>query len=58
MQADSSKTSMGQEFLKTLRGEGLKGFYRGIFPNFFKVIPSASISYLVYEAMKKNLALD
>lgn len=49
---------MSQEFLKTLRGEGLRGFYRGIFPNLFKVIPSASISYLVYEAMKKSLALD
>ncbi|KAF8051877.1 hypothetical protein N665_1658s0013 [Sinapis alba] len=58
MQADSSKTSMRQEFLKTLKGEGVRGFYRGIFPNLFKVIPSASISYLVYEAMKKNLALD
>uniref|UniRef100_A0A1J3CQ52 Calcium-binding mitochondrial carrier protein SCaMC-1 n=1 Tax=Noccaea caerulescens TaxID=107243 RepID=A0A1J3CQ52_NOCCA len=58
MQADSSKTTMSQEFLKTLRGEGLRGFYRGIFPNLFKVIPSASISYLVYEAMKKSLALD
>lgn len=58
MQADSSKTSMSQEFMKTLKGEGVRGFYRGIFPNLFKVIPSASISYLVYEAMKKNLALD
>ncbi|KAL0721180.1 hypothetical protein Bca4012_035779 [Brassica carinata] len=58
MQADSSKTSMSQEFLKTLKGEGVRGFYRGIFPNLFKVIPSASISYLVYEATKKNLSLD
>ncbi|CAN8277408.1 unnamed protein product [Cochlearia groenlandica] len=58
MQADSTKTRMSQEFMNTLRGEGLRGFYRGILPNLFKVIPSASISYLVYESMKKNLSLN
>ncbi|KAH0936638.1 hypothetical protein HID58_004099 [Brassica napus] len=58
MQADSSETTMRQEFMKTMRGEGLRGFYRGLLPNLLKVVPAASITYIVYEAMKKNMALD
>ncbi|MCL7023820.1 hypothetical protein MKW94_007334 [Papaver nudicaule] len=45
-------------FLKTYQHEGIRGFYKGIFPNMLKVVPSASITYLVYESMKKNLELD
>lgn len=45
-------------FLKTYKHEGVRGFYKGIFPNMLKVVPSASITYLVYESMKKNLELD
>lgn len=45
-------------FLKTYKHEGIRGFYKGIFPNMLKVVPSASITYLVYESMKKNLELD
>ncbi|KAF2535987.1 hypothetical protein F2Q68_00023125 [Brassica cretica] len=58
MQADSSETTMKQEFMKTMRGEGVRGFYRGLLPNLLKVVPVASITYIVYEAMKKNMALD
>lgn len=58
MQADSSETTMKQEFMKTMRGEGVRGFYRGLLPNLLKVVPAASITYIVYEAMKKNMALD
>nr|VDD34369.1 unnamed protein product [Brassica oleracea] len=58
MQADSSETTMKQEFIKTMRGEGVRGFYRGLLPNLLKVVPVASITYIVYEAMKKNMALD
>lgn len=49
---------MSDVFWKTLKCEGFRGFYRGIFPNMLKVVPSASITYMVYEAMKKSLALD
>ncbi|RID42637.1 hypothetical protein BRARA_J02508 [Brassica rapa] len=58
MQADSSETTMKQEFMNTMRGEGVRGFYRGLLPNLLKVVPAASITYIVYEAMKKNMALD
>ncbi|XP_010546111.1 PREDICTED: calcium-binding mitochondrial carrier protein SCaMC-2-B isoform X2 [Tarenaya hassleriana] len=57
MQADSANTKMREEFMKTLRGEGLRGFYRGLLPNLLKVVPAASITYIVYEAMKKHMDL-
>ncbi len=35
--------------------EGIVGFYRGLIPNMLKVIPAASISYLVYETAIKAI---
>lgn len=35
--------------------EGAKGFYKGILPNFMKSVPAISISYVVFENMKKKL---
>ncbi|XP_039269308.2 mitochondrial adenyl nucleotide antiporter SLC25A24-B-like [Styela clava] len=37
--------------------EGFAGFYRGIGPNFLKVAPAVSISYVVYENMKQELGI-
>lgn len=37
--------------------EGFFGLYRGIAPNFMKVLPAVSISYVVYEKMKENLGI-
>ncbi|XP_073015371.1 calcium-dependent mitochondrial ATP-magnesium/phosphate carrier protein 2-like [Primulina eburnea] len=54
----AADSSMSGVFLRTYRVEGFRGFYKGIFPNLLKVVPSASITYLVYEAMKKSLDLD
>jgi solute carrier family 25 (mitochondrial phosphate transporter), member 23/24/25/41 len=45
-------------FRKTLQSEGISAFYKGLIPNLLKVMPAASITYLVYETMKKNLSLD
>ncbi|GMH06898.1 hypothetical protein Nepgr_008738 [Nepenthes gracilis] len=60
MQAQRSHTgiSMLDVFWRTFQHEGYRGFYKGLFPNLLKVIPSASITYLVYETMKKRLDLD
>ncbi|XVE56481.1 hypothetical protein DITRI_Ditri04bG0013700 [Diplodiscus trichospermus] len=63
MQAQSSNSEaaykgMSDVFLRTVRNEGYRGFYKGLFPNLLKVVPAASITYLVYEAMKKSLELD
>ncbi|RYR54173.1 hypothetical protein Ahy_A06g029427 [Arachis hypogaea] len=58
MQAQSTYSGMGDVFRKTMKHEGFRGFYKGIFPNLLKVVPSASITYLVYESMKKGLDLE
>lgn len=49
---------MSDVFWRTLQHEGFSGFYKGLFPNLLKVVPSASITYVVYETMKKSLSLD
>ncbi|XP_065872194.1 calcium-dependent mitochondrial ATP-magnesium/phosphate carrier protein 2-like [Euphorbia lathyris] len=62
LQAQNSKEAgaykgMKDVFWRTLEKEGCRGFYKGLFPNLLKVVPAASITYLVYEAMKKSLDL-
>uniref|UniRef100_A0A8D0HEK3 Solute carrier family 25 member 24 n=1 Tax=Sphenodon punctatus TaxID=8508 RepID=A0A8D0HEK3_SPHPU len=44
-------------FQRIVANEGLLGLYRGIAPNFMKVLPAVSISYVVYEKMKQNLGI-
>ncbi|XP_043833086.1 calcium-binding mitochondrial carrier protein SCaMC-3 isoform X3 [Dromiciops gliroides] len=44
-------------FRHILSREGVWGLYRGIAPNFMKVIPAVSISYVVYENMKQALGV-
>lgn len=36
-------------FKSIWKNEGIPGLYRGIAPNFLKVAPAVSISYVVYE---------
>lgn len=62
MQAQRSNSNtaykgMRDVFRKTFEHEGFRGFYKGIFPNLLKVVPSASITYILYETMKKGLEL-
>lgn len=42
---------------KTIKAEGVRGFYKGITPNLLKVAPAVSISYVVYENAKRALGL-
>ncbi|KAH7887680.1 mitochondrial carrier [Phlebopus sp. FC_14] len=42
--------------MKTYQRDGWRGFYRGLFPTLAKVVPSVSISYLVYEHSKRRYA--
>uniref|UniRef100_H9G454 Solute carrier family 25 member 24 n=1 Tax=Anolis carolinensis TaxID=28377 RepID=H9G454_ANOCA len=44
-------------FQRIIAQEGPLGLYRGIAPNFMKVLPAVSISYVVYEKMKENLGI-
>lgn len=50
--------SMSTLFKHILRTEGALGLYRGLAPNFMKVIPSVSISYVVYEYLKNTLGVQ
>lgn len=45
-------------FKHILKTEGAFGLYRGLAPNFMKVIPAVSISYVVYENLKMTLGVD
>ncbi|XP_050382746.1 calcium-dependent mitochondrial ATP-magnesium/phosphate carrier protein 2-like isoform X1 [Argentina anserina] len=54
---DSAYEGMADVFRRTFQHEGFRGLYKGIFPNLLKVVPSASITYMVYESMKKSLDL-
>ncbi|KAF2072773.1 hypothetical protein CYY_005919 [Polysphondylium violaceum] len=45
-------------FRKIIRDEGVRGLYNGMIPCYLKVIPAISISFCVYEVMKKILRID
>ena len=45
-------------FKHIVRTEGFRGLYRGIIPNFCKVAPAVSISYVVYERMRTHLGVE
>lgn len=49
---------MTNVFRKILKTEGLSGLYRGITPNFIKVLPAVSISYVVYEYSSRALGVN
>ncbi|XP_068130223.1 mitochondrial adenyl nucleotide antiporter SLC25A23-like isoform X2 [Hyperolius riggenbachi] len=53
----SPQLSMVALFRYIVAREGVLGLYRGIAPNFMKVIPAVSISYVVYENMKRVLGV-
>ncbi|KAL7668982.1 hypothetical protein ACOME3_009658 [Neoechinorhynchus agilis] len=56
LQAQVNKEmTMSKMFAHIWRQQGLVGFYKGIVPNACKVLPAVSISYIVYETMKKSL---
>ena len=40
-----------------LQEDGVRGLYRGLAPNFLKVAPAVSISYVVYEHMRMSLGV-
>lgn len=39
-----------------IRNEGLRGLYRGILPEYYKVVPSVGIVFMTYEILKSFLA--
>uniref|UniRef100_A0A8C5E1N3 Calcium-binding mitochondrial carrier protein SCaMC-2-A-like n=1 Tax=Gouania willdenowi TaxID=441366 RepID=A0A8C5E1N3_GOUWI len=53
----SNHVTMSGLFRHIVHTEGLTGLYRGLAPNFLKVIPAVSISYVVYERIKTQLGV-
>lgn len=43
-------------FKHIIRTEGLRGLYRGIMPEYYKVVPSVGIVFMTYETLKKLLS--
>ena len=50
--------TMSTMFKKIIREEGFQGLYRGITPNFIKVLPAVSISYISYELISQKLGIN
>jgi len=58
LQASDRQNSMVNVFKMILKSEGLRGLYRGLLPNFIKVAPAVSISYVVYENVRVRLGVE
>ncbi|XP_004302699.1 PREDICTED: mitochondrial substrate carrier family protein B-like [Fragaria vesca subsp. vesca] len=43
-------------FRHIIRNEGLRGLYRGILPEYYKVVPSVGIVFMTYETLKMFLS--
>nr|GLL36952.1 mitochondrial substrate carrier family protein B-like [Ipomoea trifida] len=43
-------------FRHIVRTEGFRGFYRGIMPEYYKVVPGVGIVFMTYETLKKLLS--
>ncbi|XP_062410687.1 calcium-binding mitochondrial carrier protein SCaMC-2-B isoform X1 [Sardina pilchardus] len=56
-QEGGPQMTMSGLFRHIVRTEGPIGLYRGLAPNFMKVIPAVSISYVVYENIKITLGV-
>ncbi|KAF6161099.1 hypothetical protein GIB67_007740 [Kingdonia uniflora] len=49
-------TGLFGTFRHIVRNESLRGLYRGIVPEYYKVVPSVGIVFMTYETMKMLLA--
>lgn len=55
---DPGNMTMTNVIRTILEKEGIFGLYRGITPNFIKVMPAVSISYVVYEYSSRILGVN
>ena len=51
-------TGMWDVTVKTVKGDGVRGLFKGITPNLLKVVPALSISWVVYDNSKAALGLQ
>ena len=45
-------------FVKTVREEGMGALWRGILPNYYKVVPSIAIAFVTYELVRDVLNVE
>ncbi|KAK9365769.1 mitochondrial carrier domain-containing protein [Lipomyces kononenkoae] len=53
--ADNVYLSMMDVIKKTSREEGIFGFYKGLLPNLFRVVPATCVTFVVYENTRSYL---
>lgn len=51
-------TGMVDCFVRTVREEGAAALFKGIVPNYVKVIPSIAIAFVVYEQVSEALHVE
>ena len=44
--------------MKTVREEGMGALWRGILPNYYKVVPSIAIAFVTYELVRDVLNVE
>ena len=49
-------TGLFGTFKQIFKSEGMKGLYRGILPEYFKVVPGVGIAFMTFEALKRHLS--
>jgi solute carrier family 25 phosphate transporter 23/24/25/41 len=54
--APIDKLSIAGTSRQILQKEGPRGFYRGIVPEYLKVVPSVGIAFMTYEVLKSLLS--
>nr|GMC94227.1 mitochondrial substrate carrier family protein B-like [Ipomoea batatas] len=50
------KTGLFGTFRHIIRSEGIRGIYRGILPEYYKVVPGIGIVFMTYEKLKQLLS--
>lgn len=55
-QARVYKTGLFGTFKHIFHTEGLRGLYRGILPEYYKVVPGVGIAFMTYETLKRLLS--
>ncbi len=51
-------TGMVDCFVQTVRHEGFPALFKGLWPNYLKVVPSIAIAFVTYEQLKQAFGVD
>ena len=51
-------TGMVDCFVQTVRHEGFGALFKGLLPNYVKVVPSIAIAFVTYEQLKTLMGVN